>query len=223
MTKRMTIVVIGSLRVKKPSDIYCIYPENWDTSATYHKIWNSPFYYLLICLKYYFMRLIKCRIMWRLIWVYTVYKGVSIPIPRVITVCIIIWHINKTIWHSLKNITIFTHNHNNFGLMQKARCLIWVYTVYKGLSVPIPWVITICIIICHINKTIWHSLKNITIFTQNHNNFGLMQKARCLIWVYTVYKGLSVPIPRVITVCIIIWHINKTIWHSLKKHYNIHS
>ena len=34
---------------------YCIYPKYWDTLSTYHtapKILNSPFYYLLMCLKY---------------------------------------------------------------------------------------------------------------------------------------------------------------------------
>ena len=34
---------------------YCIYPKYWDILPTYHtclKIWNSLFYYLLMCLKH---------------------------------------------------------------------------------------------------------------------------------------------------------------------------
>ena len=35
--------------------LFCIYPKYWNTLSTYHicpKIWNSPFYYFLMCLKY---------------------------------------------------------------------------------------------------------------------------------------------------------------------------
>ena len=43
---------------------YCFYPKYWDTLSTYQtcpKIWNIPFYYLLICLKYCCMYGKQCR------------------------------------------------------------------------------------------------------------------------------------------------------------------
>ena len=43
---------------------YCIYHMYWDSLSTYHtcpKIWNSPFYYLLMCLKYCCMYGKQCR------------------------------------------------------------------------------------------------------------------------------------------------------------------
>ena len=71
------------------------FPKYWDILSTYHtcpKIWTSSFYYLLMCLEYCCMygkqcRLIRRRIRRHLIWVYTVCKGLSVPILRVITVC----------------------------------------------------------------------------------------------------------------------------------------
>ena len=44
--------------------IYCIYLKYWNTLSTYHtcpKIWNSPSYYLLMCLKYCCMCGKHCR------------------------------------------------------------------------------------------------------------------------------------------------------------------
>ena len=44
---------------------YCIYPKYLDTLCTYYncpKIWNSPFYYLLLCLKYCCMYGKQCRL-----------------------------------------------------------------------------------------------------------------------------------------------------------------
>ena len=68
-------------------------PKYWDTLLTYHtspKIWNSPFYYLSMCLKYYCMYGKQCRpgrhVLWHLIWVYTVCKGLPVPVLRIVTV-----------------------------------------------------------------------------------------------------------------------------------------
>ena len=73
----------------KISTEYGIYPQYWDNISTYHtspKIWNNPFYYLLMCLKYCSMANSvdpdRCHILWHLVWVYNVCKGVSVPVSN---------------------------------------------------------------------------------------------------------------------------------------------
>ena len=71
------------------------YPNNskyWDTLSTYHtcpKIWNNPFYYFLMCLKYCCTCMYgkQCR-PWSdtAFWLYTVFKGLSDPILRAIVI-----------------------------------------------------------------------------------------------------------------------------------------
>ena len=82
----------GEQLLRNGPEHYHIYPKYWDTLSTYHtsKILNSPFYNLLMCLKYCYTygKLCKPRRM-----VYTVCKGLSVPILRVITV---FW--NKEEW-----------------------------------------------------------------------------------------------------------------------------
>ena len=68
---------------EKFSTFYHNNPMYWDTLPTYHTSKNSPFYCLWMCLKYYCMYGKQCR---RLIWVYIVCTGLSVPILRVIMV-----------------------------------------------------------------------------------------------------------------------------------------
>ena len=52
------IFILSTGTAKSKQIVYCIFPKYWDTLSTYHtcpKIWNSPFYYILRCLKYYCM------------------------------------------------------------------------------------------------------------------------------------------------------------------------
>ena len=80
------------------SSRYTIYPKYWETLSAYHtcsKIQNSSFYYrMMLCCMYGILlyvwqtvqTLIRCHILWQLIWVYFVCNGLSVLILRVITV-----------------------------------------------------------------------------------------------------------------------------------------
>ena len=104
---------------------YRIYLQYWDTLSTYHivtssKIWNRNLAHLLICLKYSSKYGKQCRpwsdaafsgvwsgsilsrrrVLGRLIWVYTICKGLSVPISRLITVSML----NQIQWLNLLSI-----------------------------------------------------------------------------------------------------------------------
>ena len=106
---------------------YRIYLQYWDTLSTYHicpKIWNSLFYYLLMCLKILLylrqtmLTMIRVCSLWCLIRVYTVCKGLSDQILRVITVLIDDW-ILLDVW-----LTVWTHPQaSDLGLHCLLRCL----------------------------------------------------------------------------------------------------
>ena len=117
----------------KSSLSYCIYPKYLDTLSTYHtcpKIWNSPLYYLLMCLKY--CCVYGKHTLRHLIWVYTVCKGLSVPILRVIMV----WNMHYLIFQVIEPLL------HNTKLCEK---IAEISTVVLGKS----WIFLICML-CHI-------------------------------------------------------------------------
>ena len=132
------------------SSEYPIYPKCWDTLSSYNtglKIWNSPFYYCLMCLKYYCMYGKQYRPWFSGIWsgstlfakaYLSQFLGLSWYLQ-----CKFSWGIQKTvntIWPKSIHLLMCLKSAGTqcWPWSDIAFCdMIWVYTVCSGLSVPI--------------------------------------------------------------------------------------